>query len=314
MATRAEMIKSLGLSVDVVEPILEQAYKNEEEQIWKDDLFSSPHGNHWHTSFHASEFPGDAKTACPRKAIYSLMNIPKPKPVNRAGRSVMEAGLDIEDRIVKRFERAGVLLSEPPESEYQTNFQEPSVWLSGSSDAIIKPPRMNRPYVVEIKTKYQRIIDEMIAGERGYDQQHKNQVMTYISLVHKYGKEYWPELDECIGGSILYVSRDNPSVTVEFKFRYNPKWWQEGQDRLLDWKQMFIDGELPEKPKEFMWSKGACQYCDFKKHACKPDFQDGITKLEDSHGIEFAKSIRKSYDYQETRQKVLDRWIKDNNG
>jgi len=313
MATRAEMMKGLGLSVDVVAPILEQAYKNEEEQIWKDDLFSSPHGNHWHTSFHASQFPGDEETACPRKALYGLMNIPSPKPVNRAGRAVMEAGLDIEDRIVKRFERAGVLLSEPPEAKHQTSFKEPSAWLSGSSDAIIKPPRINRPYVIEIKTKYQRIIDEMIAGERGFDQQHKNQIMTYISLVHEYGKEYWPELDDCIAGSILYVSRDNPSITVEYKFKYDPKWWEEGKARLLDWKELFIEGELPEKPEDFMWSKGACQYCDYKKHACKPDFQENITKLEDSNGIEFAKSVRKGYDYEETRQQVLNRWIKNNN-
>jgi hypothetical protein len=226
----------------------------------------------------------------------------------------MEAGLDIEDRLVKRLERAGVLLSEPPESEYQTNFKEKNVWLSGSSDAIIKPPRINRPYVIEIKTKYQRIIDEMKAGERGYDAQHKNQVMTYISLVHKYGKEYWPELDDCISGSILYVSRDNPSDTCEFKFNYDPKWWEEGQARLLDWKELFIEGTLPDKPEGFMWSKGACQYCDFKKNACKPDYQQGVTKLAESNGIEFAKSLRKGYDYEETRQQVLNRWIKNNNG
>lgn len=312
MASRKEMINKLGLSVDIVEPILDKAYKIEEKQIWEKDLFSSPHGNHWHTSFHASEFPGDEETACPRKAIYGLMNIPAPAPVERAGRAVMEAGLDIEDRIVKRFERAGVLLSEPPEAEHQTNFREDEAWLSGSSDAIIKPPRMNRPYVVEIKSKYQRIIDEMIAGERGPDDQHINQVMTYISLANNYGKDYWPDLDDCIAGSLLYVSRDNPSITKEFKFTYDPDWWKKGKQRLIDWKTLYIDGKIPEKPKGFMWSKGACKYCKFKKHACKPDFQNDVTDISKSNAIDWAKEVWPDYDYETTRDKVLKRWIKEN--
>lgn len=312
MASRKEMINKLGLSVDIVEPILDKAYKIEEKQIWEKDLFSSPHGNHWHTSFHASEFPGDEETACPRKAIYGLMNIPAPAPVERAGRAVMEAGLDIEDRIVKRFERAGVLLSEPPEAEHQTNFREDEAWLSGSSDAIIKPPRMNRPYVVEIKSKYQRIIDEMIAGERGPDDQHINQVMTYISLANNYGKDYWPDLDDCIAGSLLYVSRDNPSITKEFKFTYDPDWWETGKQRLIDWKTLYIDGKIPEKPKGFMWSKGACKYCKFKKHACKPDFQNDVTDISKSNAIDWAKEVWPDYDYETTRDKVLKRWIKEN--
>jgi hypothetical protein len=313
MASRAEMIKKLGLSIDIVEPILDQAYKNEEKQIWENDLFSSPHGNHWHTSFHASEFPGDEETACPRKAMYGLLNIPDVKPVNRNGRAVMEAGLDIEDRIVKRFERAGVLLSEPPESQFQTNFKEESVWLSGSSDAIIKPPRMNRPYAVEIKTKYQRVIDQMLAGEKGPDDQHVNQVMTYISLAHDYGKNYWPDLEDCIEGSLLYVSRDNPSITKEFKFKYDPEWWEQGKQRLLDWKNLFIDGTLPEKPKDFMWSKGACKFCKFKKNGCKPDFQESVTELSKSNALNWAtEHYGSEYDYEETRQFVLNRWIKEN--
>jgi hypothetical protein len=313
MASRAEMINKLGLSIDIVNPILDQAYKNEEKQIWENDLFSSPHGSHWHTSFHASEFPGDEDTACARKAMYGFMNIPAPEPINRSGRAVMEAGLDIEDRIVKRFERAGILLSEPPEAKHQTGFTEEKVWLSGSSDAIIKPPRINRPYVVEIKSKYQRVLDEMLTGDKGPDDQHINQVMTYISLVNKYGKEYWPDLDECIGGSLLYVSRDNPSITKEFKFQFDKEWWESGTKRLEDWKQYFLDGILPEKPENFMWSKGPCKYCKFKKHGCKPDFQNDVTELSKSNSIDWAEKLRPDYDYEETRNAVLARWIKEDN-
>ena len=172
---------------------------------------------------------------------------------------------------------------------------------------------MNRPYAVEIKTKYQRVIDEMIAGDKGPDPQHVNQIMTYISLAHFYGKEYWPDLDECIGGSLLYVSRDNPSITKEFKFKFDKDWWETGTKRLLDWKALFIEGTLPDKPEGFMWSKGACKFCKFKKHGCKPDFQDNVTELSKSNAIDWANEhYNFEYDYEDTRQKVLNRWIKEN--
>lgn len=311
MSSRAEAYKKLGLDAksDLIRPILDQAYKNEEDQIWKEDLFSSPHGNHWSTSFHASQFPGDEETACPRKAIYGLMNIPSPGPVNRTGRAIMEAGLDIEDRIVKRFERAGVLISEPPEAEFQTKFTEPSVWLSGSSDAILLLPRTNKPHPVEIKTKYNSAIEEMIAGERSFDPQHKNQLMTYISLCRDYGHLYWPELDKCDSGTILYISRDKPSLTYEFNFQYDENWWKEGKKRLEEWKQEFIEDRLPERPENFMWSKGACQYCDYKKHACKPDFQEGIDKISESNGIKWAESHYSKYDFEQQKNNVIERWI-----
>lgn len=312
--SRAEAYKKLGLDTksELIKPILDQAYKNEEEQIWKEDLFSSPHGNHWSTSFHASQFPGDEETACPRKALYGLMNIPSPGPVNRTGRAIMEAGLDIEDRIVKRFERAGLLLSEPPEAKFQTKFTESDVWLSGSSDAILLLPRTNKPHAVEIKTKYNSAIEEMIAGERSFDPQHKNQLMTYISLCRDYGHLYWPELDKCDSGTILYISRDKPSFTYEFNFQYDEDWWKQGKARLEEWKQDFIEDRLPEKPENFMWSKGPCQYCDYKKHACKPDFQNKVTELSKSNGINWAKEHYADYDYKKQKENVIERWINAN--
>lgn len=309
--SRAEAYKKLGIDTktELIKPILDEAYKNEEEQIWNEDLFSSPHGSHWSTSFHASQFPGDEETACARKALYGLMNIPSPGPVSRTGRAIMEAGLDIEDRIVKRFERAGVLLSESPESKYQTKFTEENVWLSGSSDAIILLPRTNKPHAVEIKTKYNSAIEEMIAGERSFDPQHKSQLMTYISLCRDYGHIFWPELDKCDSGTILYVSRDKPSLTYEFHFDYEEDWWKEGKDRLLEWKEYFLNDILPEKPENFMWSKGPCQYCDYKKHACKPDFKEGITKLSESNGIKWAEEHYGEYSFEAQKENVIERWI-----
>src|SRR5689334_2129466 len=102
MATRSELFQKLGIMKPLVNPILDAAYEIEEKQIWLEDLQSSPHGQHWHVSFHASSFPGDDPKACGRAAMYSLMNIPAQEPIDRKGRAVMEAGKDIENRIVWR--------------------------------------------------------------------------------------------------------------------------------------------------------------------------------------------------------------------
>lgn len=262
-------------------------------------------------SFHASQFPGDEETACARKAMYGFMNIPDTSPASRKLVTSAESGLDLEDRIVWRLHRAGILLSNPPDADHQTNFTDEKHWLSGNSDAIIKIPRSNRPYALEIKSKYGRVIEEMQRGDREPDPQHVNQLMTYISLIHMYGKEHWPDMDKCMGGSLLYVSRDDPSQTFEFKLKYNQKWLDEGLARLEKWQGYFLDETIPERQEHFMWSKGACQYCPMKREACKKDFKDGITDMSKSHGIAYAKTIRKNYDYKETREAVLERWIKD---
>jgi hypothetical protein len=81
-----------------------------------------------------------------------------------------------------------------------------------------------------------------------------------------------------------------------------------GRQRLEDWKQSFLNDELPVRPKEWKWSQPPCQYCPFKKNVCKPDHLAGINKLSESHGIEYTKSIRKKYDFKETREFVIKRW------
>lgn len=311
--SRIEALKMTGnvpTNPTSIDSILEECYKNEEKQIWEQDLFSSPHGTHWATSFHASQFPGD-ENACARKAMYGFMNIPGPKPMIRKVRASAESGQDIEDRLVWRFHRAGILLSEPPSSEHQTNFQKPEIWLSGSSDAIIQKPRENKPHCIEIKTKYQKVIDQMKAGEKSYDPQHYNQLMTYMSLCREKQHEFWPDLELCDQGTLVYASRDDHSQIYEFTFNYDEDWWKNGVKTLEEWQEEFLYGRLPERPEHFMWSKGPCQYCPFKKHACKPDFQDGITELKNSHGIEWAKEVYGEYDYQEQRNKTLERWNAD---
>lgn len=308
MASRSEMFAKLGLTKPVAEPILNEAYKREERQIYEEDLFSAPHGQHWHLSFHASSFPGDDPKACGRKAIYTLMNIPGKEPISRQGRAVMEAGQDIEARVVWRYYRSGLLLSDPPDAEHQMGYEDTEHWLTGSPDVILLIPNKNRPHVVEIKTKWDSVIDKMKAGQQSFDPAHRIQCLTYIGLTRD-NAHLWPELEPCNSGSILYLSRDNPSKTHEFVFSYNEEFMKEGREKLEEWKQNYLNGELPERPKNWKWTEEPCKWCVYKRDVCKPDYKDGVTKLKDSNGIAWAEKQRKiGYDYEETRKAVLQRW------
>jgi hypothetical protein len=91
--SQREFLSRLGV-VRLVDPITEDAYKHVAHHRWENDLDSSPHGQPWHTSFHASEFPGDDPKACARKALYGLMGLPAGQPIEPRGLTVMDAGKD----------------------------------------------------------------------------------------------------------------------------------------------------------------------------------------------------------------------------
>lgn len=40
----------------------------------------------------------------------------------------------------------------------------------------------------------------------------------------------------------------------------------------------------------------------------KPDFKDEVTRMEDSHAIEYAKSLKPDYDLDEKREQIKGRW------
>lgn len=312
MASRAELFAKLGYTKPIVTPILDAAFKNEEEQIWKQDLQSSPHGQHWHLSFHASSFPGDNPKACGRQALYSLMNIPAFNPIDRAGRSVMEAGKAIEEIIVWRLYRTGLLLTDPPDSEHQMGFEDEEHWLTGSPDAIIKNPTDNTPFPIEIKSKDGEVVEQMQQGRRSFDPAHRSQVLTYIGLTYERQSILWPDLEPLKAGAILYASRNRPSEDHEFKFQYNKDFMDKGYEKLSEWKESYLNEELPQTqekkhPFGWKWTEPPCKWCPIKK-VCKADFQAGITSLSESHGIKHAEEVRGNYDYDETRNAVLERW------
>lgn len=307
MASRAQLFGKLGVLKPTVKPILDHIYKVEEDAIWRKDLFSSPHGQKWHTSFHASSFPGDDYKACGRKAIYELMNIPSAKPLEAWVRLTGEVGKAIEESYVWRFHRAGILLSNTPDKEHQTTLEDKEHWLSCSPDSVLLEPGKNRPHPVEIKGKDPHVLEAMAKGKKSFDPEHRKQLLTQVGLVKEQQENLWPGLEDCANGTILYVDRARPANIHEFKFKYNEDFMEQGRAKLDDWKEAYLNEVLPPRPKEWKWTESPCQYCKFKP-ICKQDVKDGVENLKESNTIKHAKEVRGDYDYDAIRKSVLDRW------
>lgn len=328
MISHIELLQRLNLT-KIADLAAKRAYENREKKIWEQDLESSPHGETWHTSFHASSFPGNPDTACARRALYGLLNIPNIQPIAGPMRAIMDAGKALEIEYVTRWDEDGVLLSRPPSDKYQTGFKDKRFWLTGNLDAIIRPQGWNRGHVVEIKGKDHQVIDEMRAGNRSYDPKHFLQLQCYLGFCHDdYLRIYrdWAfrilditnskEIDQYVvdqgltepieTGSILYVSRQRPRHTHEFFVNFDPQVWKTGTENLEQWKNDFISGNLPQRY-PWKWLEEPCRYCEVKK-LCKADHKAGITKLEDSTANDFAKNLRPKHDYKTIYQKVLERW------
>jgi hypothetical protein len=294
--------------IRVVDPILAAQY-DAEAQAAVDGAIQNHRQANWHHSFHASQFPLDPETACGRAAVYGLMGLPVMEKASRKLVTSADAGLDIEDRILERLKRAGVLLTSTDQTK-QTNFAKKSHWLTGHVDAVILPPNWNRPHPLEIKSKYDNVIEEMLRGERGPDPKHRAQLMTYIFFTRMAHKALgWEErgLDVCEDGTILYVSRDHQEKTAEYFIEWSEDEFQAGLDLLMEWKEHYEVGTLPQRPKGFMWSKTPCQWCSMKK-LCKIDWQDGNYRLRDSAAVAYAKSIMSDYDFDEVYRTVVGRW------
>lgn len=312
--TRSEMLTRLQIQ-RTIDPMVAAAYRKVEEERWKSGDGSSPHGNPWHVSFHASQFPGDDPMACGRQAMYRMMDLPNAEPFNRRARTVMAAGKAIEYELVSTLHEAGIVISAGPDEPIQTGFTFADAWLTGSVDCVIQPYGWNIPIPIEIKSKYQEVIEEMQLGRRKPDEGHIFQLKVQLALVRDAQEkgELWADLDLVTHGYIYYLSRDRPFETAEFRVDYDPRFFDAGIEKLKEWKQMFKDERLPSEnpskkhPYGWRWSYQPCQWCDFKK-TCKLDFEQGIDTLPESVGINRAKLVNPDYSYDEARQRVLDRW------
>ena len=71
-------------------------------------LDDAPHGKKWHTSFHASQFPG--YDGCARQQLYSLLDVPDEEPTPAWLIGISDAGKDLEVQFVRRWMGFGVTL------------------------------------------------------------------------------------------------------------------------------------------------------------------------------------------------------------
>jgi hypothetical protein len=278
--TRREFYSRIGL-LRKIDPLTSSAYQFSEWLEQQKPNVGAGVDTPWHLSFHGSSFPGTDPYACGRKALYSMMDIPR-APFSRTSRQVMDAGKDIEVRLVQAWYNAGYLLSPPP-GDLQLQLEDRDVWLTSTVDALVLHPEENRPEVVEIKTKYAADLQAMLHLYRGPDPKHIAQLKCQIGLAHKQlyytvnrchnsgrlavnlgklfvgggGIEICPEhrhnkclkteqLERVESGHIYYVSRDKPSDTCEFYFEHDPQFMEAGKRKLGEWRKWFETGALPQ--------------------------------------------------------------------
>jgi hypothetical protein len=307
--SRLELLQKLGVAprARMIDRLLEAGYRSHSEREWRQDLDRSPHGALWHTSFHASSFPGDDPKACGRKELYTLMGLPRVAPIDRRGRTIMDAGKDLEVQQVMRLHHLGVLISEPPWSPTQTGFVLPDYWLTGNVDAVVLPDGYTTPHVVEIKGKDDEAVQKMWRHEQSYDPAHRHQLLTYIGMAHDLTPQIWPLLYPARDGTLLYVSRNRPYNTMEYPFEHDPGFMRAGYRRLQEWKGMYIANDLPPRDRSWRWTEPPCKWCQWKK-ICKADIKKDVDKLHDSTAIPAARAFLPTYDYERTRHAVFDRW------
>ena len=317
MATRKQFFEHFGViggAADLDE-ITEHAYKDLEDQIWTQGLNNSPHGRPWFTSFHASAFPG-AKP-CGRLALYTLLNIPRDEPSSPLLVATGGIGQAVEYQIVYRWGLQGLTIggSQPlwdGGPMKQVRFEDDSTWLTGSGDAVLDLRKYGMDFVipVDVKSKNHDVVLEMQQG-RLYEEKHYLQVQAYIYLCNLFHRDMGWEamgLKPAEGGYIYYASRQNPRVAHAFFVERNDELIERGVALLQEWRQLYIENKLPPRPKEWRWTEEPCKWCPMKRHACKPDNKEKIENLRDSKGVEWVSNFRQDYDYDKTKQEVIDRW------
>lgn len=355
--SRGEFLSRVGLLREV-DPLTTQAYRFAE--VLESEIPNRGHSHDapWHVSFHGSAFPGDNDKACARKAVYTMLDAQRGH-FSRKSRQLMDAGKDLEIQLVRRWHQAGMLLSAPPDAEFQTQFEDPEYWLTSTVDAIIVRPRSTRPVIAEVKNIGADVMDEMVRLLRGPSEDHVRQLKCQIGMAHEHGG--W-EVLRCInsgriaidigrhngkaaivcpehGGSkclveqtlepvrygfLYYVSRDNPLLTREFYYEYDPEFMRKGREQLKVWRRFWEEGYLPQTKLEgkhpFGWNwtteDSPCKWCQYGPqgtYVCKEDHQEAVKRgellpLTDSLAVEEAGEVREAYTLDLVRAAVAARW------
>jgi hypothetical protein len=110
-------------------------------------------------------------------------------------------------------------------------------------------------------------------------------------------------------GVVLYAARDRLETRKSWYFEHDEQRFQSGLAVLRRVQESYATDAIPPHPfSGKQWSAEPCKYCDLKREVCKPDHQDGISKLTESHGVAWSREVFGHYDPIAVRQAVLDRW------
>jgi hypothetical protein len=318
--TRADFFRTLGVIRygPNLDDFTERAYLQEEKRLWESqfDDTEEERGGLWHTSFHMSSWPGEEKS-CVRSMLYGLMNIPEPDPISPMSRGIFHMGHALEYLTVYHWARAGLTISGScpvydGAKMVQTKFVVPDMWVTGSMDAVLDlRPDWEHALPVDVKGKDHHVIDQMKTGARSYDYEHYYQIQSYIHWCRVFHEEMgWADLGlkPAKGGIVYYASRQKPRHAQEFYFDYDPAFSMRAVAQINYAKELYLQGKLPPRDKSWRWTEAPCDWCAFKKHACKPDVKDDVVDLKESNAVAFAKSVNPAYEYEAARAAVLDRW------
>lgn len=342
--TFRELLSHFGV-IKTVDPVVNLAWENVlAREAAEGDR--SPHGRPWHVSFHASQFPGDDRQACPRRAAYQMMDVDG-RGVDSSSRwlnQTAEVGKAVELSQVRRVRDDGRLvrsadptMSTDPDARDaagdpmpQIGFVDTEHWLTGSVDMPIMRFNVDdMPHIVEVKTKHESQIEEMQLGLRPPNREHVKQLRCSLGMANDNpGAFLHPTEDRVLDvptdGALYYLARDskwsavgNRVPTHEFLFEHDQAFMEAGYVHLRRWKQAFLDDELvQEQPRRsarthpirgWMWSKGICENCPVKK-ICRADFDAGVTRISESAAVAVARFSRTGYDDKRTRARVIEFW------
>lgn len=265
----------------------------------------------FHSSFWGGAFPALEKP-CGRQAMYKLMNLPKTEAAHPKLAATSHQGLAAEEFVTARWAAAGMSLVHPKlPKDQQLRLKDESIWLSSAIDDVLNLlPDWDCVTPVDVKSKAEQVIEDMKRGNTPYQPEHRAQVVcyTYLCRLH-HADQGWGELGlrPAQGGFIYYVSRDNPANGIEFWVDYDEDEVVEAVATLEAWRESFIEGKLPARNKDWKWLDQPCKWCPLKKR-CKEDDRNGVEDLADSVAIKQAKEVDSQYNYEEVKEKVIERW------
>jgi hypothetical protein len=279
--TLRQLLVATGNIKEASEDLLAKAFEYSEDLRWRGNVDNTPHGHPWHSSFHASSFPGDDELACPRQALYTLMDFAGSEPFSMRSRLFMEGGKAGELTLTRAYADYGVLISTDQSrrgrQHVQTGFEDPEHWLTGNADALLLPHFHRDPRPLEIKFKRHGAVLEMRQGLRDPDPKHVRQLKTYMAGMHLHLHKTLSQVvicgvsghvaehitegpcrmhgtPDCLTttklepiqrGALLYVSFDDPDYTREFPIDLDLPFYYEGLRKLKQWKEWFLADHLP---------------------------------------------------------------------